>query len=354
MTKSPLVSVLLTTYNRSSYLVHAIESIKNQTLSDWELIIVDDGSSDDTFEVASKYAKSDKRIQAVTQNNSGLATALNTGLALAKGQYVTRQDDDDLCHPYRLECMVSHLYRKPELKAVVSTSDRMGAEEAFVQYVDWMPKTNQYRFLRLPHNRNNPWRVINNASTLFCREILEEYKGWRPFFKYGEDYDLALRLETEHPVGVVNYPFYKCRYTPNIPGQMTGEIDMNFYGYAAVISHYCRMQGMKDPVEEGDDLYQILEQRTILPEIYSADVRFRARVRMKEIYPKFVKILIHQKKYTKAHDLLQKMRIILRCYYDGDTTKFLQMATAFKIKQLESKLWIHQKFSGDSVSASGD
>ena len=131
MTKSPLVSVLLTTYNRSSYLVHAIESIKNQTLSDWELIIVDDGSSDDTFEVASRYAKSDKRIQAVTQNNSGLATALNTGLALAKGQYVTRQDDDDLCHPYRLECMASHLYRKPELKAVVSASDRMDAEEAF-------------------------------------------------------------------------------------------------------------------------------------------------------------------------------------------------------------------------------
>ena len=116
---------------------------------------------------------------------------------------------------------------------------------------------------------------------------------------------------------------------------MTGEIDMNFYVYAAVISHYCRMQGMKDPVEEGDDLYQILEQRTILPEIYSADVRFRARVRMKEIYPKIVKLLIHQKKYTKAHDLLQKMGIILRWYYDGGATNFLQMATAFKIKQLE-------------------
>ena len=354
MTKSPLVSVLLTTYNRSSYLVQAIESIKNQTLSSWELIIVDDGSSDDTFEVASKYAKSDKRIQAVTQNNSGLATALNTGLALANGQYVTRQDDDDLCHPYRLECMVSYLYRKPELKAVVSASDRMDAEEAFVQYADWMPKTNNYRFLRLPHNRNNPWRVINNASTLFCRETLEEYQGWRPFFKYMEDYDLALRLETKHPVGVVNYPFYKCRYAPNILGQMTNEIDMSFYGYAAIISYYCRIQGMEDPVEKGDDLYQILERRTILPEIYSADMQLKARLEMKEKYPKNVKSLIHQKKYVKAHELLQKMGMILRWYYDGDTTKFLQMATAFKIKQLESKLWIHQKLSGDSVSASGD
>ena len=345
MTKSSLVSVLLTTYNRSAYLVEAVESIKNQTLSDWELIIVDDGSSDDSFEVARKYAESDERIQAVTQSNSGLATALNTGLSLAKGQYITRQDDDDLSHPNRLECMVYALSQNPELMAVVSAYDIIDAKGAFVSYEDWIPRTNNYRFFRLPFNANNPKRVINNSNTMYRKEALEKCKGWRPFFKYIEDYDLALRLESDYPVGVIDFSFYKYRQHTDPVAQMTGEPELLLYEYAALISHYCRLQGMEDLVDEGCGLYDILEHHALLPEQLVADVQVRGRTKLKKEYSRLVKRLMRQKKYTQAHDALQKMRVVSRLVYaDNYRKKGRRLSNAFRIKKLASILRIRQTF----------
>ena len=351
MAKPPLVSVLLTTYNRSAYLAEAVESIKNQTLSDWELIIVDDGSSDASFEVARKYAESDQRIQAVTQSNSGLATALNTGLSLAKGQYITRQNDDDLSHPNRLECMVYALSQNPELMAVVSAYDIIDEEGAFVSYEDWMPRTNNYRFLRLPCNANNPKRVINNPNTMYRKEVLEKYKGWRPFFKYMEDYDLALRLESAYPVGVVNFAFYRYRQHSNPVAQMTGKPELLLYEYAALISHYCRLQGMEDLVDEGCGLYDILEHHALLPQQLVADVQVRGQTKLKKEYFRLVKRLMRQKEYTQAHDALQKMRAISRLVYTGNyEDKLRHLSNVFRIKKLVSASRIRQTFSGNTPS----
>ena len=353
MTESPLVSVLLTVYNRSSYLVEAVESIKNQSLSDWELIIVDDGSSDNSFEVASRYAKSDKRIRAVTKDNGGLASALNTGLSLAKGQYITRQDDDDLSHPNRLECMLHCFQHTPELMAVVSAYDVIDEKGAFVSYQDWMLRANNNRFLRLPVSANCITRVINNSNTMYRREALEMCKGWRPFFKYMEDYDLALRLESEYPVGVLRFPFYKYRQHASSMPQMTGHPDLVLYEYAALLSHSCHLQGMKDPVEQGHDLYDILECCAMLPEQFVGDVRVRARQSLKRQYPKLVKRLIRQKKYTQAHGALQKMRILSRLTDVNKRGKKLgRLPNALRMKKLEFILRIRQTLSGDSAPAS--
>ena len=353
MAKPPLVSVLLTTYNRSAYLAEAVENIKNQSLSDWELIIVDDGSSDNSFEVASKYAKSDKRIRAVTQDNSGLAAALNKGLSLAEGQYIARQDDDDLSHPNRLECMMYCLYRKPEVMAVVTAYNVIDEKGVVVSYADWIPKANGYRFLRPPIYANNPWTTINNPNTMFRREALEKYKGWRVSFKYMEDYDLALRLESKYPVGVIQFPFYKYRQHANPAVQMTGKPELFLYEYAALISHYCRLQGMTDPIEEEHDLYDILERHTMLPECFVRDVKIRAHLSLKEYHPALVKELMRQKKYFQAFDTIKKIGILSRLVYTGEYgKKFRWVPNAFRIKKLESILKIRQTLSGDSVSAS--
>ncbi len=112
----PTVSVLMSTYNRSQALPYAIESILNQTYTDFEFIIVDDGSTDNTMEQLRFYAQKDPRIVIVKNNeNHGLIYSLNRGLDMARGKYVARMDDDDKSLPWRLERQVWAMERHPEI-----------------------------------------------------------------------------------------------------------------------------------------------------------------------------------------------------------------------------------------------
>src|SRR3989339_1795602 len=104
MSKSnPTISVVMPVYNSAKYLSSSIESILNQTFSNFELIIIDDGSTDSTSQIIKKYIKLDKRIITVkNKTNLGICNSLNTGLRLAKGKYIARMDGDDWSYPERL------------------------------------------------------------------------------------------------------------------------------------------------------------------------------------------------------------------------------------------------------------
>ncbi len=92
----PKISIILPTYNGTQYITNAIESVLLQTFADWELLIIDDGSTDDTASIAKVYAAKDQRIIFVqNQYNLGIQKTLNNGLAMARGEYVARLDDDD-------------------------------------------------------------------------------------------------------------------------------------------------------------------------------------------------------------------------------------------------------------------
>jgi len=94
MGSQPTLSVLMPVYNGRDYLRPAIDSILNQTFTDFELIIVNDGSTDDSRSIIEEY--SDRRILLINQKNQGVARSLNNGLELAKGKYVRRHDADDI------------------------------------------------------------------------------------------------------------------------------------------------------------------------------------------------------------------------------------------------------------------
>ena len=117
----PTISVVMSTYNRAEHLPKAIDSIKNQTFQDWELIIVNDGSKDNTAEVLKEYAKQDRRIKILTNTeNKGLVYSLNRGLDEAKGQFVARMDDDDVSLPYRFEKQYEFMKDNPEITVTSS------------------------------------------------------------------------------------------------------------------------------------------------------------------------------------------------------------------------------------------
>lgn len=115
------ISVLMGVYNCASTLGEAIESIQKQTYEDWELIICDDGSTDDTYDIAKKYAELDKRIIVIqNKKNQGLNVTLNNCLKKASGQYVARMDGDDRCSTVRFEKQIKFLENNPKY-AIVSS-----------------------------------------------------------------------------------------------------------------------------------------------------------------------------------------------------------------------------------------
>ncbi|MFW6383201.1 MAG: glycosyltransferase family 2 protein, partial [Nanoarchaeota archaeon] len=110
MNKKPKVSVLMPAYNSQDYISDAIESILSQTYTDFEFVIIDDCSTDDTWKIIKKYAKNDKRIKAFKNvKNSGVTVSLNNGLEKCSGDYIARMDSDDVSLPKRLEKQVEVL-----------------------------------------------------------------------------------------------------------------------------------------------------------------------------------------------------------------------------------------------------
>lgn len=111
MTKTPAITVLMPAYNAARYIGEAIASVLQQTFTDFELLIVNDGSTDETLNVINGFK--DERIVVISQTNRGVADALNAGLKYARAPYIARFDADDICYPYRLEKQIRFLQDNP-------------------------------------------------------------------------------------------------------------------------------------------------------------------------------------------------------------------------------------------------
>ena len=117
--KAPLISVIMPAYNAEKYIGEAIESILNQTLKDFELIIVNDASTDSTGNIIKSYAEKDSRIVVlVNENNLNIAGSLNRGISVAKGTFIARMDADDIALPERLEMQAKVMSENPQVAVV--------------------------------------------------------------------------------------------------------------------------------------------------------------------------------------------------------------------------------------------
>jgi glycosyltransferase involved in cell wall biosynthesis len=179
------VSVLMSVYNGMPYLRQAVESVRAQTWSDWHLVVVDDGSSDDSGSYLTSLA--DQRITVVRQANQGLAAALNHGLRYCRGELVARLDADDIAEPTRLAEQLAYLRRNPQI-GMVGTQFRYFGER----------RRGKPSHLPCSHGRivaalARGEHAIVHSSIMVRRELLERLGGyWRT--GVGEDWDLYLRL----------------------------------------------------------------------------------------------------------------------------------------------------------------
>jgi len=189
----PAVSVLMPCYNAAATITEALESLSNQTFSEFEIIAVDDGSTDNTLAILQTWAARDTRLRVLSRPHEGIITALNAGLEACRARYVARMDADDICHPKRLERQVAILDAHPEVALVsclVEGFPKEDLREGFRIYIDWQNSLVGDEDIRREMFVESP---LAHPSVTFRKTLVEALGGYQEH-GWAEDYDLWLRL----------------------------------------------------------------------------------------------------------------------------------------------------------------
>ncbi len=256
-TSAPDIDVLITVYNGDRFISRTIQSVIDQTFSNWRLIVVDDRSTDDTARIVAAYAARDSRISLIEGRHLGIAAAANVGLARVMADYVARLDADDIAAPGRLATQFAFLQSHPGVVAVGSD----------VRLIDENDKPLRRR--RMPESPKTIRETLKtrnciiHPSTMLRTQVLRKIGGYREKFSNSEDYDLWLRMSA---VGdIVNLPQCLTSYRRH-PSQITAPDNkrrLTIYSVAAATDHFLRRYappGLQCAIDEAkpDDLAEKL------------------------------------------------------------------------------------------------
>lgn len=192
MSLQPLISVVMPVRDGAATLPAALDSILRQTEPAWELLAVDDGSTDGSSEILAAYARRDHRIRVLHAARRGLVPALNAGLQAAAGSMIARLDADDVCREDRLARQRRHLAAHPETGLVASRVSFGGdpvRAGGYARYVAWTNRLLTHEAIALARFVESPFA---HPSVMFRREIVERWGGYAEG-DFPEDYDLWLR-----------------------------------------------------------------------------------------------------------------------------------------------------------------
>jgi glycosyltransferase involved in cell wall biosynthesis len=192
--KTPKVTVFIPVYNREQYVGKAIESILAQTFSDFEILLVDDGSTDHSVDTIRAY--SDPRIRlACNEKNLGIPKTRNKGVTLARGQYMAMLDSDDRAHPERLEKQIAFLDTHPDYAQVGSWCRMMDDQGGILNKIKRQPVSSDDIHAQFLFRC-----AMSNRSIMARTAILQEY-GYRNDYPRCQDYELHVRLAKHYKLG---------------------------------------------------------------------------------------------------------------------------------------------------------
>lgn len=220
------VSVIIPCYNTAPFLEDAIRSVLNQSYADFELIIVDDGSTDSTRQIAAGFL-SDQRIRYLYQENRGLSAARNIGIALAVGDFVALLDADDIWEPEKLACQVALLCQSREVGMVFSDFSTFdsGGIIACSKIPSLLIETITFSQLFVCNNFIYPSTVVLRKSAFV------ESGGFDVSLRSIEDYDLWLRIAQRYRIVGINAPLVWIRQhdsnmSGNVPRMLESELEV--------------------------------------------------------------------------------------------------------------------------------
>jgi glycosyltransferase involved in cell wall biosynthesis len=256
----PKVSVLLSVYNGQEHLAEALESVQAQSMPHWELIAVDDGSSDDSARILEAFAADDARMRVLTNpENLGLAASLNRGLRECRGEFVARQDADDISYPARLELQTKYLEEHPRVLLCGSAVEQIGPSGRLLNKVIPQPASDQVIRLKM---------LLTNAfhhSSVMLR--LEDMRTWglsyRTDYRFGQDYELWSRLLKKGQGGNLLDPLIKFRVHS---GQVSKIHWRTQQGYADQVSQALFKDRGWDAHFSAEEIYWVRRSGYLMPE----------------------------------------------------------------------------------------
>lgn len=276
---TPRVSVLIPTYNRAALLREALDSVFAQSYQDFEVIVVDDGSTDDTRDVIASYGSD---VTCVVTARGGPARARNAGMQLARGEYLCYLDSDDLFYPHKLALQVDHLDRHPDSVMVYTDFSGFDTRGFFEEFHLRNYHRSAYRNERcryenlfaerrpLTANRvlaawgNDAWlqrqeyrghvydaylfdTIVFTNSMMFRRSLLPQVGLQQPYFGHFHDLEFALRLCRTGKVGFIDNPTYKLRYHSDQVSTLAGrEGDFNAVKLQTGLLRVARVHALRD------------------------------------------------------------------------------------------------------------
>lgn len=239
---APLVSVVMSVYNGERYLHEALDSILAQSLSGFEFLIVDDGSSDGSGAILREYAGRDTRIRVLSQENRGLTAALNRGCAEARGTYIARMDADDIAEPERFAAQAAYLADHPAVGAV-------GGQVRYINAAGtaWATSTVAVSDAEIRRNLLGGSPMYHPA-VMMSRAAFEATGGYRELVVDAEDYDLWLRMADRF--ALANLPQIVLRYRVHANQVSVRKCRRQALGsLAARAAAVARWRGEPDPLD---------------------------------------------------------------------------------------------------------
>lgn len=230
----PRVSVIVPAYNAAVYLPYALESVLRQGYPDWEIVLVNDGSTDQTSAVADAYrARLQDRFQYIYQPNRGLPAARNTGIRAARGEFIALLDADDVWLPHRLERSVRIMDAEPATGLVHARVMRINAQGTITGQLKVDPK---YMSGRIAHNLYARRAHIVCPTVMFRKSCLE-LSGWfDEAMQATEDRDLWFRIALHYPITFIDEVLAHYRLSPS---SMTSNLDRLLKGQLYFVAkHY--------------------------------------------------------------------------------------------------------------------
>jgi glycosyltransferase involved in cell wall biosynthesis len=200
----PFVSVVMPVYNAGDFLHKSIESILSQSYRDFEFIIINDGSTDGSWEVIESYAKKDDRVVAVNQRNSGVAKTANLAASMARGRYLARTDADDISFESKLEDLVACAKKYPSAIVIAGSVEVINERDEFLYRANVPIYDDDIK--RALYIRN----AIPNGATLIKKQAFDHVGGFADVF--AEDCHLWTRLFSEGDFRGTGTTVYRWRY----------------------------------------------------------------------------------------------------------------------------------------------
>lgn len=306
-----LVSVISVFYNRAEYVLESVNSILDQTYKNLEIILVDDGSTDNTYDLFKEF--DDNRIKLIKQQNQGFTKSIIDAIKLSKGEVVAIHGSGDISLPNRIEEQVKIIERKENIGIVGCYVENIDKESGVSNlYIPRTPNGNQ-TFTDLLIDGN----IFTHGEVMFKKEIYNKVGGYRSFFKYTQDYDLWMRMSLKTDYFIIPKKLYRrYRLNDGVSSSVFKKAIQKYYG--SIVRQCVEMLKLGKP-----DLI----------DIYGDEAAFFRR-KDKDLSKKFAKMALHElikKNNENSKLLIDLSRNEVNTIFNYISKKIINLSIRFDI-----------------------